>query len=374
MSPKPRLIRPGRGLAIWLLIGAAGGGFAGPLMAQDAAGSSETATTDELMRPTQNGFRLTPEVVRLFSRQFVVKEVNKELGLSSEQIDKLSGSFAERTMDMGHQHGEAMRDLCEYWMETLMTTRGQKISPEMTKELGRRGAGFTPAIRELFKGFSSDARAELSDEQWAKYRAGMEEMRRKFDHLEETLQRWSRGELKPSEDTINGLEQEIDMDEKAAAKEPPAMRQARWQADNELQQIDPKQWRNYLTAVKQFFKYDEQQMVQAEGLLTKYRERAEALMVGDWRVQCRQNRMKYSMRWSLNQENVRPWIYHMEREYENLTGPIREVQREFQAAVIALATAEQREAAAAPIRERADQHGMPFDESDLVALGLGAQP
>jgi len=346
----------------------------GPARGQEAGGSRDSANDDELMRPTKNGFRLTPEIAKLFSRQFVEKEVNKDLGLSNEQIEKLSQRLGERTMDMGHRHGESMRSLIEYWMETLMTTRGQKISPEMTKELGRRGAEFTPAIRELFQGFSDDARGELSDEQWDKYRKGMEEAKKGFDHMEQTLQRWSRGELKPGEDTLNGLEQEIDAKEGEAAKEPPVMRRAKWQADFELNQIDPSRWRSFLTAAKDFFKFDAQQMAQGEELLTKHSAEAQALMGGEWRERCRQNRMKYSMRWQLAQENTRPWVYHLEREFDELAGPIKEVQRRFQAAVIAVATTEQREAAAAPIRERADVHGMPFDDADLAALGLGGRP
>lgn len=374
MNPTDYLAGRGRGGMYRLLSGVAVMCLAGLAAAQEAGGSSEAASGDDLMRPTRHGFRLTPEIVQLMSRQFVEKEVNKELGLSNEQIDKLSRSMSERTMDMGHRHGQAMRDLCEYWMETLMATRGQKISPEMTKELGRRGADVTPGIRELFTGFSKDARAELTEEQWSKYQEGMEDMRRKFDHMEATLQRWSRGEFKPGEDTINGLEQEIDTDEKEAAKQSPVMRRARFQADFLLRQTDPKQWRGYLLAARDFFKYDEQQMAAGEELLAKYTAQAEPLMAGDWRERCRQNRMKYSMRWSLGQENTRPWIYHLDREFEELIGPIRELQRQFQSAVIALATAEQREVAAAAIRERADKHGMPLDESDLDALGLSGRP
>lgn len=374
MTPRAYPIRRNAGLGPRMLIGVMVAFLPRLALGQEAAGSKDAANDDELMRPTRNGFRLTPEIVKLFSRQYVEKELNKDLDLSNAQIEKLSQRFGERTMDMGHRHGEATRDLMEYWMETLITTRGQKISPEMTKELGRRGAEFTPAIRELFKGFSNDARGELSDEQWEKYRKSMEQAKKEFDHMEQTLQRWSRGELKPGEDTINGLEQEFDTKEGEAAKEPPVMRRAKWQADFELNQIDPTRWRSYLTASKEFFNFDAQQMAQGEELLTKCSAEAQALMAGDWRERCRRNRMKYTMRWQLGQENTRPWVYHLEHEFEELAGPIKDIQRRFQLALIALATPEQREAAAAPIRERADKHGMPFDDADLAALGLGGRP
>ena len=374
MNPRSRSRGVISGVWPWVLISMAVALAPALALGQEAGGPSDPAKDDDLMRPTRNGFRLTPEIVQLFSRQYVEKEVNKDLGLSNEQIEKLSKRFGERTMDMGHRHGEPMRDLIEYWMETLVTTRGQKISPEMVQELGRRGANFTPGLLDLFKGFADDARGELSEEQWGKYRKGLEEAKKDFDHLEQTLQRWSRGELKPGEDTLNGLEQEIDAKEGEAAREPPVMRRVKWQADYELNQIDPKRWRNYLTAAKEFFKFDAQQMVQGEELLAKYSAEAQSLMAGEWRERCRQNRMRYSMRWQISQENTRPWVFHLEREFEELAGPIKEVQTRFQAAVIALATTEQREAAAAPIRERADKHGMPFDDMDLAALGLGGRP
>ena len=123
-------------------------------------------------------------------------------------------------------------------------------------------------------------------------------------------------------------------------------------------------------SAKVFFKFDDTQMARGVQLLTEYSRRAEPIMTPQWRQKARENRVKNSLRRSLNREGLQPWIFHLESESRELMAPLKELENEFCDKVIALARPEQRDAAIGTLRERAAQHGLEFTELDAELLRM----
>jgi len=68
---------------------------------------------------------------------------------------------------------------------------------------------------------------------------------------------------------------------------------------------------------------------------------------------------------SLQKESPAPWLFHLDREYNEMAKPVLDMQKAFRRDVLGLVTREQREAVIAELREFADKHGMTAEEADV---------
>ncbi len=359
---------------LWIGLGSGGGVWAQTVGEHEPPPAVELPA--DLMTPTRHGLRMTPDLARIFSRRWLQEDLGKDVSLNERQEDELSRRVADRLTDMAANHGEQASDLIEFSIESMLEMRGRAFTPEMSQQFAERTEGLLPVVRNFMQDFARDARPLLSDKQWEQLKERLRGDFRRVDRLEEVMKRWADGDVKEGEDIFRTLA-EIDEEEGgsgAQGRSPrgrPALRRAHRRAEDDLRRLSPTNWAAYVQETSRFFEFTAEQTAEAGRILAEYRGRAEALMTASWRERCRENRMKYHLRWSLGREPLAPWIYHLEREYQELIAPVSELDHRFRDEVLALATDEQRAAGVQTLRERSEAHGMDLDDLDMQMLGLG---
>ncbi|HSW45194.1 MAG TPA: hypothetical protein VLM89_06445 [Phycisphaerae bacterium] len=324
--------------------------------------------SEEVMRPTRGGLRLTPSMMKLGARIWLQEGPFADVDFDERQQEVLSEKFGRRVMEAAHERGEQVRGFLEAYVECMFAGGGRDLTPEMRERFGEHGLRLVPAMRDLVKDFARDARPLLTDAQWERFK---ENLRREFQNIERAergLSRWVDGEAREDEN-LDDLE--LEGDGSASGTRPgdgPQASRALWsarrRADADVRRLGPLSWREFLATAKLFFKFDERQAAQGEQLLGQCRPRAETVMTSRWRQRVRENRVKYHLRNVLKQKNLGPWVFHLENEYNELAAPLAEIEREFRDKVIALARPEQREAAMNEVRQRAAEHGLQFGDLD----------
>ncbi len=341
----------------------------------DAVPPEGPALPADVMTPTRHGFRLTPDLARIFSRRWIQEEFVRDVSLNERQEVELSRRMGERITDMMENHGDKMCDLIEFSIESMMQMRGRPFNAELSQQFAERTAELLPVVREFMRDFARDARPLLSDKQWEQLKDRLRRDFQRVDRLEGMMKRWADGDVKEGEDIFRALaEIEEDGDPENRGRSPRGMlelRRARRRAEEDLRRLSPSSWEAYVREAAAFFDFTAEQTAEARQLLATHRGQAEQLMTPSWRDRCRENRMKYHLRWSLVREPLAPWVYHLEQDYKELTAPLKEIEHEFCEHLIALATSEQRESGDQKLRERAEKHGMSLDSMDLQFLGLG---
>jgi hypothetical protein len=317
-------------------------------------------------------------MMKLGARQWLREGPFADVEFDAEQEKQLSQRFAQRVMDAANKYGEQGRDFLETFLECNFA-RDKNMTPEMKQRFGQVGSDLVPAMRDLIRDFARDARPLLSDEQWESFKGDLRREFRNVDRAEKNLRRWAEGGATDDEG-LNSLDLDGtgDSDEKAglAAGDRPrstkALRAARRRADAELRDLGFVSWRDFLASTKTFFRFDAAQSAKGEEILAEYRHRAEPIMTPEWRRRVLDNRVKYNLRGALKAE-LRPWLFHIESEYNELVAPVVELGNEFRGKVVALATAEQRQAAIEDVRARAAEHGLVFSDLDDTLLNLEPQ-
>ncbi len=339
---------------------------------QDAAQPPPSA---DVMRPTEGKFRLTPTLIRLGSREWLRNGPFGDVEFDEQQEQVLSRRFSERVMEAAHKNGRKVRDFVETFMECNLAGR-RGMTPEMKQRFGELGTEMVPLMRELIADFARDARPLLTDEQWETFKEDLRREFRNIDRAEGNLRRWADGQAREDEglddldlEGQNSQEGSEDSGTKGRPRDTRTLRDARRRADADVRRLGFDSWRGFLASAKAFFHFDESQAARAEQLLGEYRRRAEPIVTLGWRRQVRENRVKYHLRGAIK-EGIRPWVYHLEREYNGLVAPLVAVENEFRDRVIALATPAQRTDAVKEMRERAARHGLASDQLDEALLDL----
>lgn len=348
---------------------------------QPAESDSSAATTaerhlpEDLMTPTKHGFRLTPEMSKLMAKRWLQVEIGKDVTLSNEQQSQLADRVGERFDDIVKNHGPELRELIEYSVESLLDAKGKPLDKEHGEEFAQRAKDLLPVMRDFFKDFARDARPLLADDQWAQLKDRLRRDFKRVDRVDEIMQRWANGGGQEDEDLFaeigkadeDGLTPQGKQDRKVQAD----LRRARRRADRDMEKLSPRRWDAFLQSTAEFFSFDQQQREKGQAVLTEYVAQAEQIMNPAWRERCRQNRVKYGMRWTVGKEATSPWVFHLESEYSEMMAPLIELESKFHEEVRALATPGQKEAAADKLRQRAAEHGMSWSDMDAQALGLG---
>jgi len=332
------------------------------------------STDDEVMQPTKHGFRLTPEMARVLSRvAFRNDEDTKELGLTPEQEGQLADAMARRLIQLGHSHGKHLQPFLECFIESMIIHQG-KFPVDDAQRFGELAGPVMPGVKELMNGLSEDARDILDADQFADFDKDIREGSQGIERFENKMKRWAEGRANDGED-FDHYEPEDGEAPESEPKEPKnkKVRHAEAMAQWEINRAGSWKWRRFLNGVKYFFKFDDEQVEKAEKLLADHRRRADAVMTETWKKKVRVNRTQYHLHRSLVDDMpVEPWLYHLEREYEEARAPIKELGQAFREAVLALVTDEQREAALAGIRERAARHGLAAETLKIIEVPLVA--
>jgi hypothetical protein len=323
---------------------------------------------EEIMRPTEYGMRMTPEIGQALARFWMKQHGQDDLDLSPEQEERIRAAAARRMMDIARSHALEGQQFWEYAIESMLSTRG-KLTDDMRRGFAERFMPLLPGLHEFRQGVAEDARRILTPEQFDRLEQRLRQRDRQVERLEEQMERWSQGLAEEDERPVDILS-DRPAEEDGNDGQAQARRNAQRVAENRLGQLGPPEWRRLLNAMAAFFQFDADQSAAGKKLLDDYSAQAQVVMTPEWKERVRRNRTLEFLRWQLDGQPIGPWHFRLEREYQEAIEPLNELGRSFRDEVLGLVTNEQREAALARVRERAAAHGMVLEDQDMVILGL----
>lgn len=329
------------------------------------------APGEDVMRPTEHGIRLTPRLARAFAGLWISEALEKDIGatLSDEQKEALTATAARKMMGLGHAHGSKVAPFLEFAFENIGPGQ-KKMTPERAKELAEKAKETMPIWRELFGSMTDDCRPYLDESQLKDLEKKQRQIERALDRFDQRMDRWSRGEVKENEEPFEDLDgdpedESADGQTERDPKKSPEVKSAERRAVWTTRDLEPANWAQFLNQVRQTFKLTDDQYAKGRELLKDYTVKVKAIATPEWREKARKNRATYHMSASLQKESPAPWLFHLDREYNEMAKPVLDMQKAFRRDVLGLVTREQREAVIAELREFADKHGMTAEEADV---------
>lgn len=345
----------------WLWIAAAFSLAGFPVVrAQDAPAAPAPSVVqpdeEDYMRPTEVGVRLTPGMARAMGKLFARESLGREYGLNEEGQKKAAEQIARNLMRMAHKSGREGQQFFEFAFETLMENQG-RFTPASGKRWAELSRPTLPAIREFLNRTAEDLRPLIPPDKQMRFAGEMMKASLAIDLYEKKMERWAQGKVGERENPF-----EPDSDEAATAPADPnesrEIKEARRRAENSLKWDSTGRWQQYVEGTIQYYKLDETQRKSAESMLREMEDRAKQIQTDEWKARVLLNRTRLNLSYrGMNLWNT-PWMWQLEREYEDLLKPIRDLTRELQDRLETLPTTEQRSAAQARIAEEFAKRGM----------------
>ncbi len=326
----------------------------------------------DVMQPTRHGLALTPKLAEYIGRQMADEGMGADLKLDAQQKTRMAEAITRRILDAQRKRGRQVGDGIEHLFEVMLS--GQTIDRESARTFSEKISPALGAVDEFMDGLLQDAKPLLSESQFADLEKDIQRERVQSQHFREKMKRWEQGEVKEGENWMAAFQDDTP-EEPDKPKAPPKtgdMQQAEWKADSNIRDLGPVQWHLFLDRAKAVFAFTPEQVAAGDALLVEYREKAELIMTDAWRQHVRANRIRSHAKEVLTDQSLKPWLYHLDREYREMTAPLKQLGREFHRAVVDLATDEQRGKALAEMQKFADDHGMRPDEMATVVSKLAA--
>lgn len=332
----------------------------------------------EVMRPTEHGLLMPQKMIELIAKQ-AAGGIGKELKLRPDQTTKFQDLIVNNTIELQSRHGNELATAIEHFIEFSIKTDGQ-INSDSARELSEKLKPALPAVTDSMDSFMRGARPLLDDSQFKEFNGMMEEGRGKVKQLEQRLDSWSKGEA-----TKGNLFQQLFADEEATNKSKtkekeatsqPAksetMQKAESRYDRAMNEIGPQAWEMFLYSCHSVFGFNQEQLMKGQEILKKYRKKAKEIRTLEWIQRVRDNRVKTHAKKLVEDESIEPWIYHLDREYEELVKPIKDLGRAYHREIVGMATDEQRAKVLAQLQKFGTEHGMSADEMSAQYLHLAA--
>ena len=336
------------------------------LHAQPAA-EQASAEWEDVMQPTKLGIRMTPVMAKAFSRAYLRHGLDTDGLLSESQEQQLVDTMSRLVMVIAHKNAQHGRDFFEFAFEQLIRNQG-RFDADQAREYAKRATPLIPAMQTFLKKLDGNARHVLDDVQYEDFARKLKRKQEAYDRFAQKMQRWSQGQVEPNERPfLDRSPPETSATQAADGVNRRKLQTAQRRAERELRRFGPAEWERFLKQTKAFFAFTEEQTARAQRFLDDARREAAGVMTSKWRRTFLLNRTKYHVVKTADHP-VAPYRHQLDKEHEKLTVPMIELGRRFEKAVIALATHEQREAAAARLHEFAQSHGMAVVEANLEAF------
>jgi hypothetical protein len=343
---------------------------------------SEPAATaapgEEIMRPTQGGLRFTPKMAKGMAR-VIASEFSDD-----PNRDKLAELLERRLWDMKEKHGQEAVVAIECLYETTLSQEAEGNLPDRDKahtttfdadaarEVSRKVSPGVKLFQEFWQGFLDDARQVTPEDelrQMTKHTQETLEMTRRF---QEKMDRWSRGEVRPDEGLLDGIdEDDIAAEKSGQSKEYiEAEREVRW----EVSRRSGMEWEWFLNQCVEVLRFDDAQKTAGRKLLEEYREKAAVIMTTEWKARLLANRVRHRLKWRCSGQPLEPWVFRLDQEYKQMIRPIDEMGVAFHRDVVALARSDQWEQMLAGLRKVATEQGMKPEETGAEFLRFPDKP
>lgn len=332
----------------------------------------------EVMRPTEHGFKFSPRWFELIGKHSAA-QMEKQLKLNPEQKARFQDLIVQGSSDLQRRRGRELATAFEHLLEGNIE-HSREMSPESARQLSDKLRPALPVVTEYMDNLERGAREFLDDSQFEEFNKSMGESRELVKRMEKRLDSWDRGEVGKGGMLHQLFEKEEPQDKKAVDKQEAESKPARSDAliraeqryDRALREWGPESWRLVLMRCRQVFGYSPEQYRRGEEILEEYRKQADEIMTPEWRRLVRVNRMKTHAKKVVQNEPLEPWLYHLDRDFEEMVKPIKELGRACRAEIIGLATDEQRAAVLTQLRKFGAEHGMAVQDMTPEFLHLTA--
>lgn len=301
--------------------------------------------------PTGPGIRFTPGMARSLARVYAEDVAVQRYNLKPERVEELSEQVAYRLMTLAHQldgrgYHEVLERMVTRMIEAEIEGEGMSgppgINPKTGQAMGEAMGPIVPLLREAFNAIGQDVRPMLETRQQLKLGGDLMALNTGLDVFERTMERWSRGEVRPFEDPFRD-DQDLKPDQQGRSQ---AYTSARNMAERDVDQGGWAGWARYVEDAKKFYALDESQSSTADSILRECMERVETLTkAGDWRESALRNRVWFHMLYHLHIGAAHPLRHMVEREFARMSDPIETIEMDLKRRIDGIPTYAQRQAA-----------------------------
>ncbi len=326
------------------------------LAATVVAQQEQSDLQPDYMRPTQRGLRMTPGIARAIGSLIAQEPLKDIYGFDEAAQEKASELIARRIMQTAHENQEQGQAFLEFAFAGVIESQG-RFTPELGKKWAELSVPLVAPLRECWLGVVEDLRPLVPPEKQARYAADTIAGTVFFDAYTSKMARWQQGDVGEREDPFSDRHEPRRQASASAPSEPDELAEARRRAQQMLDWA-PRRWREYVNEAVSYYQFDEAQQEAAESILAELSDRAAQIKTDDWQARALLNRIK----WHLGHREMglynTPWMWQVDREFDDLMHPIHEMTRELKLRLDALPTAAQRAAADKPITERFNKLGL----------------
>lgn len=333
---------------------------AAPSSAEPAAAEDEqslgTAATDNLLRPTELGVRMTPRMAQAISGQFT-KEMKTQYDLNPAQAEKIKKIIAVRIMTLANTHGQVGRDAIEQMMAVMIENEG-RFNEKSGAEFARLVKPLIPVVKEATGEASREISRVMTIKQRLEFTRDVAAFSAGVVVFENRMKKWEQGELAPGSNPFFEYgtgDDDMASSQPADPTESEMLRTARtqteyylrWQANRELG------WEQYIRQATDYFKFDNAQRRAARAILDDCRQRAKQVKTAEWTQRVKDAYFMQYFAWQLpDPYNGGPWSRKVQNDLDEAMQPLTDLENELKRRVDELPTTQQREAAQERAREQ----------------------
>ncbi len=323
----------------------------------------ETGETEVEMKPTEVGVRFTPKMAQGIAKT-MAREMRGRYDLSDEQVDQAQEILSRNMMRMAQDTQKKGRDIWELFMENMIANEGS-FSKDDAQKWGKMMDDFLPEMKKFMTTTASQLGKTMTLSQRLKLTAEMSVVSAGFVGFEQRMKRWSKGDVPDMANPFFDVSPDSRKNEAArderGGKESDEVKRARVRAERRLDwEVDVEsRWSSYVESAIEYFKLSETQATSARAILKECLERAKAVKTPEWQERLRRNRTAAGLSGRLA-KNFRegPWMWQLDREYEELLRPLQDIGKDLRNRVDELAESSQRASAAEQARAQLAKSGL----------------
>jgi hypothetical protein len=323
---------------------------------------------DEDPEQTPDGLRFTPGMARAFAGLYTREVLKERYQMPEDKTEQAREMVARRFMQLAHNIDEPGRELIERFAEEQLTfqaagkgNEGRFMPPAFGKEFADRLLPIMPEIRDMMRGVSQDVRPMLPFKQQLKMAGDMMAVKTGIDGFEETMKKWSSGEITDYKDPFNRRREQPKKDDQGQTER---LKGARNAAQNQADKGRAEQWGKYLEKFKELYGLDAAQVSTAESTLREYTEREERLRSDTvWRDRIYQSQLWTNMCWELEEAWNHPAKWLIEDEQAQARESWNDLEEQFKARLESIPTSAQRRAAEQRVTALLKEKGLSLPET-----------
>ncbi len=334
---------------------------AAPAPTSSPALDFEMPSTQVEMKATELGVRFTPGMARAIASQ-LSRQMQSEYTLTDEQTRECREIVGRNLMKLAQDTQRAGRESIELLMESMIANDGN-----MPRADAQRWAKVSRPVVEDVKKFmmttASQCGKVMTLSQRLKLTAEMAAVSAGFVVFEERMNRWEQGGAPEFANPFfeGGRGERRSAPSADGSEERAELRRARQRAERRMEWETgvERRWNEYVEAAITYYGFDEKQTTSARAIVRQALEQARAVRTDEWQERFKLNRTTASLSQRLPRAaREGPWMWQLDREYEELLKPLQEIGRDLRARIDDLADSAQRERARSGSRDELGRTGL----------------